>query len=151
MTTLHLGVLDIPYAQAPKGKRSRRPGTETTGDVAEWLENKYHVMEIFFEQKAESLIVPELEKSITGAIVNLFAGAPPTADPFGGATAKIEDAFKQFLSTKEMEKLGYPGVPTQAALMGVSHRFAHPYKRRPPRPSFIDTGLYQASIKAWFT
>jgi len=42
----------------------------------------------------------------------------------------------------------------------VSHRFANPTHRRvkgaglvrrAPRPSFIDTGLYQASFKAWVT
>jgi len=35
---LHLGVHDHPYV----GKSG-----VTTGDVAEWLEGKYHVMEVF--------------------------------------------------------------------------------------------------------
>lgn len=152
MTTLHLGVVDVPYSQAPS-PRQRQPkaGTVTTGDVATWLENKYHVMEVFWEEKADAVIVPMLEKSITGAIENLFLGAPPSNDPFGGATSKIEDAFKLFLTTKEIERLGIPGVPTEAAKRGFSHRFKNPGKRRAARPSFIDTGLYVASFKAWFT
>jgi hypothetical protein len=150
--TLHLGVVEVPYAQAPN-PRQRRPkaGTTTTGDVATFLENKYHPMEVFFEEKAASVIAPLLEKSVAGAIENLLLGAPPSNDPFGSATSKIEDAFKQFIATREIETVGIAGVPTQAALMGVSHRFKKPYQRRPRRPSFIDTGLYLASFKAWFT
>jgi hypothetical protein len=143
---LVLGVIDIPYSQG-----SRRGGTVTTGDVAGFLENKYHIMQIFFEEKADAVILPEIEKSVTGAITSLFAGAPATIDPFGSGTSKIEDAFKQFIATKEVEKLGIPGVPTQAALRGVSHRFKRPYQRRPPRPSFLDTVLFLASFKAWVT
>jgi hypothetical protein len=64
--------------------------------------------------------------------------------------AEIEERFKDFLSLQEMDKLGVPGVPTEAAKKGKSSRF----KRRrskggAPRPSFIDTGLYQSSFKAW--
>jgi len=46
-----------------------------------------------------------------------------------------------------METLGYPGVPTRAALMGVNSRLKK--RRGKRRPSFRDTGLYQASFMAW--
>ena len=55
--------------------------------------------------------------------------------------------MKQFISSGEMEKLGYPGVPTKAALMGVNHRLKK--KRGPRRVSFIDTGQYQANLTNW--
>lgn len=149
MTTLHLGVIDQPYADGA-----------TTGDVAEILEDKYHVMEVFFESRIND-VTDALEKSIQGALDALDMGAPvENIDPFGSATADIEAAFRHFLDSKEIESLGIPGVPTQAALDGVSHRFKNPrYKKtkggkkvkRAPRPSFIDTGLYEASMKAWFT
>jgi hypothetical protein len=162
MPTLHLGVLDVGYVQtesapkrAPKRPRkgphkahAKKYQNISTGDVAEILESKYHPMEIFFEQHKED-IAADLEGSLAGALESLLMGAPPSLDAFGSATSQIEDRFKKFLSEKEMEGLGYPGVPTKAALMGVSHRFLHPYKKRPPRPSFIDTGLYQASFKSW--
>lgn len=157
MTTLHLGVIDIPYAydQEQVGKtgktlkRKRRVTLSvTTGDVAEILEDKYHVMEIFYEDR-HAEIVGYIEEGLKASLEDLLAGAPPRSDPFIGGCARIDDRFKQFLANKEMEALGYPGVPTQAALKGVNHRKAHPYARRPPRPSFIDTGLYQGSFKSW--
>jgi len=51
-----------------------------------------------------------------------------------------------------MDQLGYPGIPTGAAEAGVNHRLLHPYaKDNPERPSFIDTGQYQADFKSWVT
>lgn len=149
---LRLGVIDVPYANPPPALRRNRSrvarGTQTTGDVAEWLETRYHVMEIFAQQHLQD-IATDLEEGLKGALESLLAGAPPSLNAFGGACARIEERFRDFLSNREMESLGYPGVPTQAALRGVSHRFKRPYKRRPPRPSFIDTGLYQASETVW--
>lgn len=138
MPVLHLGVIDVPYA--------RRSG-KTTGDVAEILEAKYHIMEVFYQQN-EALVARSLEKSVAGALESLLLGAPSSIDAFGAGTSGIEDRFKQFLSRREVEKLGYPGVPTQAALRGVSHRFKGKRSGK-RRPSFIDTGLYQSSFKVW--
>jgi hypothetical protein len=146
---LHLGVIDLPYNQPPTGKRRRRKvaaGTQTTGDVAGWLENRYHVMEIFFEEHVED-VATDLEDGLAGALESLMIGAPASLDAFGTATSKIDDRFKKFLSDREMEGLGYPGVPTEAARKGVNRRLK--VKRGSPRPSFVDTGLYMASFKSW--
>ena len=142
MTTLHLGVLDQPYDDGA-----------TTFSVAEILEAKYHVMEIFYELRKED-VAKALEKSIQSALDMLDSDAPAESiNPFATASADIEASFKQFLDSQEIERIGYPGVPTQAALDGVSHRFKRPRgkktDKRAPRPSFIDTGLYEASMKAW--
>lgn len=142
MTTLHLGVLDQPYDDGA-----------TTFSVAEILEAKYHVMEIFYELRKED-VAKALEKSIQGALDMLGSDAPAESiNPFATASADIEASFKQFLDSQEIERIGYPGVPTQAALDGVSHRFKRPRgnktSKRAPRPSFIDTGLYEDSMKAW--
>jgi hypothetical protein len=169
---LNLGVIDLPYVAPPSAPKSRGPkphaahakeyGNSTTGDVAEILEGKYHIMEVFFEWNAAE-VTAYLEDSTEKACRSLFAGAPSTLNPFAGGTSKIEAAFKQFLAQGEIETFGIPGVPTQAALDGVSHRFKSGVnwawevgpngKRRKVhgvrRPSFIDTGLYQASFKAW--
>jgi hypothetical protein len=72
----------------------------------------------------------------------------PVVDPYASAGQNIENAFRQFLSLKEMDKLGVPGVPTQAALEGRSKRFKSG-KGPAPRPSFIDTGQYQSTFRAW--
>jgi hypothetical protein len=136
--TLHLGVLDVPYEQQ---------GGKTTGTVAEILESKYHVMETFYEQHKQE-IADALAQALVDASETMMMGAPTVADPFGPATSQIEDQFKQFLSSQEMDKLGVPGVPTQAAKEGRSKRFKKG-KGRGPRPSFIDTGTYAAAMKAW--
>lgn len=149
---LHLGVVDVPYDEPDIRFSAKAMGlvnmTRTTGDVAEILEEKYHVMDIFFELHGPQ-IAKDLEQSLAGALENLLAGSPINHKPFDGGTDKIEERFKDFLEKKEMDGLGYPGVPTMAALRGVNHRMKHPYKKRNPRPSFIDTGAYVNSFKAW--
>jgi hypothetical protein len=166
MTTLHLGVIEQSYGWAVppnetklqegfrvgRRRKKRTTGSRsavTTGDVAEILEAKYHVMEVFYElnkEKIGDLIV----RSLAGRIETIQQGGYAGYDePYTAATSVIEDMFKQFLSQKIIERIGIPGVPTKAALAGVSHRFKHPYAKREPRPSFIDTGLYQASFKTW--
>lgn len=156
-TVLHLGVIDIPYANPPAEMKKNRthpahsPGTETTGDVATWLENKYHVVEVFYSLY-EDQIVDDVANAMGDAVDALMSGAPvDSIDPFSpGALSAIQTRFKQFLSNQEIEGLGIPGVPTQAALDGVSHRHKSGFTRgRKRRPSFIDTGLYQASFIAW--
>ena len=88
---------------------------------------------------------------MAGALENIAAGAnikkiKVTAE----AESEIETAFKLFLGQQEMNGV-VPGVPTKAALKGVNHRMLHPYAKRGPRSSFIDTGLYQANFKVWMT
>ena len=60
-------------------------------------------------------------------------------------TQKIERRFKEFLRNEEH------GIPrTLAGQRGVAHLLARPYARgNPPRPSFIDTGLYMDSFRVW--
>jgi hypothetical protein len=137
----------LPYANAPRAKGSKAStGTQTTGDVAEWLEEEYHVMEVFYELHKEQ-IASSLERSVTVAFEGLLSGR--AVAPFASAESKIASMFRKMLDSGELEGLGYPGVPTQAALRGVNHRLKHPYAKRGPRPSFIDTGLYQLSMRAW--
>ena len=169
--TLHLGVIDIPYAQAPKKYRRKdkvETGTQTTGDVAGWLEDYYHVMEHFFELHGDDVILPALEDALQGAVDDLLAATLAAGETtssggvlvesnvgalnpnvFGTAEGKIDDAFRKMLDSKELDGLGYPGIPTKAAERGVDHRKKRPYVKRAPRPSFLDTGLYSASFKSW--
>jgi hypothetical protein len=148
MTTLHLGVIVQPYDNSVGA---------TTGSVAEILEEKYHIMEVFFESRVDE-VIGALERSIQSALDQLDANVPvENINPFGTATADIETAFRHFLDSQEIESLGIPGVPTQAALNGVRTSYKNPTgkkgkrAKRSPRPSFIDTGLYNANMKAWFT
>lgn len=140
----------MPYANAPRPADSKAAsGSQTTGDVAEWLENKYHIMEIFATVHSND-IAKELENSVAGALESLMMGAPPRDDAFASAASKIKTGFQTFLLSGEMEHLGYPGVPTGAALKGIDHRLKHPYaKSNSRRVSFSDTGLYETSSRVW--
>jgi hypothetical protein len=118
--------------------------------VAEYLEESYHVMEHFFELHKEE-IGKALADDMAATLETIVMGGS-TKFELGEATSQIEDLFKKMISDGELERLGYPGVPTQAALKGVNHRLKHPYsKNNPRRPSFRDTGLFQASFKSWIT
>lgn len=151
MPILHLGVIDQPYNQRPAPTNRKRPkvaaGTQTTGDVAGWLEDKYHVMETFYELHKDDVFAKALEDGIEGALQSMIMGGPATLDLYGAATSAIEIAFKKFIDLKEMDALGYPGVPTHASIVGIRSRFKS--RRDPGRPSFQDTGLYETSFRAW--
>ena len=148
---LHLGVIDVP-----------EPEGNTTYGVATILEEKYGLFSTFanvYEQK----IVNSLTESMAKALETLLQGGS-VQDPYKDATSEIEADFKNFLSSQEAERQGIPGVPTKAALEGRSIRFkgkvtAKGYvkgkragftrKVGVRRPSFIDSGVMQASFKSW--
>jgi hypothetical protein len=140
--TLHLGVIVQPYRST-----SRKSTGLTTGDVAQFLESKYGLMQTFFNVK-EKRIAGAFENSMAGAIESLVMGHK--VDPFGRATQCMDQMFRDFINSKEAERVGIPGTPTQAALKGVNHRLKRPYaKSNPRRPSFRDTGLLVSSFKSW--
>lgn len=160
MTTLHLGINDVPYvdydaapkkaAKAKRGKanKPRKPkaqnGSQTTGDIAEILEAKYHIMETFAERHLPE-IAEDLADNMAHALSALMNGDPAPQSLFGDVTDEIKLKFQRFIDNKEMD--GMPGVPTQAAKDGVNHRLKS--KRGPPRPSFLDTGQYQQHFQDW--
>lgn len=153
MPVLHLGVIDIPYAydeKRPNRKKQMKSTTSmTTGDVADILEEKYHIMELFWEENSDQ-IVDHLNEALAGALESVAMGAPLDADPFAAGTQGVSELFKNFILSQAIEKIGIPGTPTKAALRGVSHRKAHPYaKENARRPSFYDTGLFVDNFIAW--
>jgi hypothetical protein len=150
---LHFGVVEFPYSWVQgKGKRAvKRSRTTTTGDVAEILEAKYKIYERFWELHKEE-IIDALSEAIQSSLESALMGAPLRNDVYLSATAEIEALFRKFLSERELESKGYPGIPTAAALKGVNHRLKRPYvSSNPRRPSFIDTGVYESAFRAWVT
>jgi hypothetical protein len=154
---LVLGVHDMSYAaqfHTATGSRKKNVSKaqaaygkgQTTGDVAQILEAKYHIMRAFFESNSDE-IAKSIESSMVGSVINMVNGQPGPVNPAAQALSDIESKFKAALSARAFD--GLRGVPTQAAERGVSHRFKKPYARRAARPSFIDTGLYQSSFTAW--
>lgn len=136
---LNLGVLDVAYSDPQGG------GATTTGDVAEILEANYQVMQIFAIER-EGKIGDWIAEALSDQIKDIAAGAPIPNNPFADAEQKIETSFRKFLSDEEMAKI-HPDVPTQAALEGRTKRRKN--QKGPRRVSFVDTGQYQASFRAW--
>jgi hypothetical protein len=131
----------IPYRTADK-----KVGAVTTGDVAQWLEHRYHIMEIYSKVRGK-VIENALAGSVEGALEALVMGR--RVDPFARGMSAIQKDFKRWISSGAAER-DIPGAPTGAAKRGVSHRLAHPYaKSNPRRVSFRDTGTYMGSFEAW--
>jgi len=131
---LHLGVIDVP-----------EPEGNTTYGVAMILEEKYGLFSKFAESNIKN-ISSHLTDSVAGALETVLQGGK-VKNPFASAESAIDKDFRHFLDIEEMAKLGVEGVPTKAALMGKSIRFKR--KVGPRRPSFIDSGVLQASFKSW--
>lgn len=153
---LNLGVLEVAYSDA-------QSGAKTTGDVAEILEAKYHVMETFYEAKKDK-IDAILTDALGDMIADKFTGSMG-GNSFIDAAEQIERLFRDFLDAGEMrhildqmsesERAYYidsTGGFSGAGSRGVNHRKKRPYSsKNKPRPAFIDSGLYQASFRAWFS
>jgi hypothetical protein len=163
MPTMHLGVTDIPYSwgqkkaggiSAAKAMQAAKRGTGrgggvTTGDVAGYLEARYGLMAAYLDRR-ERDINTTIENSVLGALESALMGKRAgVGRALDSATEVMQEQFKDMLSLRQFD--GMRGVPTLAAQRGVSHRFKFPYRRRPERPSFIDTGLYQDSFRVWTT
>lgn len=121
-------------------------GPTTTVVVANALEERYHVLGTFVEHHKDD-IGEAINNSLSGALENLHMGLP-LGDPFAEAGQEIAAGFRTFLMTGEIEGYGIEGVPTQAALNRESLRFKNKHGNA-QRPSFVDTGTYEASMRAW--
>jgi hypothetical protein len=133
---LNLGVAVEPYGD----------DGVTTGDVAEWLESKYSVMDNFAWLHGDD-IAESLANSAAGALETLLMGGV-VKNPLARAESEIQARFGEYLEKEEIKFTGQKGVPTQAAIDGVRTRLKKK-TRAGRRPSFIDTGLYKSSFKAW--
>lgn len=140
--SLHLGVADMPYGGSEEGT--------TTGEVAAILEERYQVIETFYDRHGDA-VADALRDAMAGALESRLSGAPVN-NPFAGGETRIEEMFRKYLSDREVEQpargIRPYTIPTMAAVLGVSHRFKGK-KSGGRRPSFVDTGLYQSSFRAW--
>lgn len=129
MPKLHMGHEIAPYAR----------GGKTTDEVSKILEDKYGVMNAFFAKHVDDLISPALEGAVATAIDKVVSSKAKKKEiVFGPALRQIEKGFRSFLDRREMDNMGVRGVPTAASLKGAKER-----------ASFVDTGLYRRTFKAW--
>ena len=133
---LNLGVMDVPYSHSAEG--------ETTFEVAEILENKYSVMQIFLDMHMQD-IATDLENGIAGAIDNAFMGNP-SKDLFAGAMSRTEERFRQYIDTEEHGiRLKKQDAPKAGG------RKKRQYKKVERVTPFIYSGLYRISFRSWIT
>jgi hypothetical protein len=164
--TLKLGFINTPYtaesvarpmtAARMESKRSRRRSfskTITAEDVAKILESKYQVLDTFEEvygPRIQAIVLGQFSQVAGDVITGARRGGVDLGNMLKPATKEIEKLFRTFLDNEEMNGR-VPGVPTKAALAGVRSGRGSKTKQGVPRPSFIDTGIYRASFRAWVT
>ena len=149
---INLGFESISYTgrtASPKRSEKQYGGGKTTIEVAKQLEQRYKLVEKFFELEKDNIAEMLIDAYQRGLEVTMEQKTVAKAVIAGGAIEKIEQKFRGNLTQGAYDGL-LPGVPTRAAKKGVSHELSHPYaKGNPPRPSFIDTGAYRDSFSVW--
>lgn len=154
---LHLGVNDVPEIQEGA----------TTYSVGQDLERRYGIFSMFYNTY-EDFIVENIEQDIAKATQNIMQGNP-VIDPFSKTNQEISTKMHDFITSREVEQvaagLGEFGIPTQAALDGVTTRTTtgktvkrvrkgQKYVTKATgvrRASFVDSGIFVASLKGWIS
>jgi len=139
MLKLQLGVLDVAYVD----------GTTTTGDVAGFLEDRYHVMRKFAEMN-EDFIADTIADHFAGLIESVAQGKRVSAIDMTPAMSKIEERFRDALDSGEIHQSLPQEQQVSAATLKTSSR-KKVIKPDESRQAFIDSGMYQASFRAWIT
>ena len=141
---LKLGVIDVP-----------EPNGNTSYGVGNILEEKYTLFSSYVEMHQK-----DIENELCEAIVGAFETYQTTGyfpkNPFISAGEELTLGLKKFIYQEELAGK-VAGVPTQAALEGVTTRKVgrgkkSKFKRTKTgvrRPSFIDSGIFEASTKVW--
>lgn len=132
---ISLGVMEIPYADDGKN----------TGEVAEILEGKFHVMQIFADKNLDK-IAGYIEDGIAGALESVAAGAPENFNVFGSAMENITDRFHEYIDNEEH------GILTKEKKYGTQKagaRKKRQYRKATNKTTFVDSGLYRNNFVAW--
>jgi hypothetical protein len=156
---LHLGVIDVPE---PYGDKS-------TGDVGVDLEKRYGLFSMFYNAHKQD-IADSISKDAAVGLEMMLANQDVQINKvFAVSSEHITDEMHKFITSQEVERVasmyGEQGIPTQAALEGRSFRFDKGYTakrqvkglkgkgkqfiKKNPRPSFIYSGVLEASLKGW--
>jgi len=149
MPDLHFGFVDVPYPgqiakRNSRGRFLRR--ADRSVDVAEALEKRYHIVETFSDQMLD-YISEELSYYYDEQLEELFESR--TRSGPGKFARNITLAFRDFIRKGGMDD-AVRGVPTKASIEGKTWRPGYgKFPTGETRPSFIDTGTYIGSFRAW--
>jgi hypothetical protein len=147
---LHFGVNDVRYSGQLASKQQRKltksqrgyERSKTTGQVMDYLESKYGLIEAFIEENKD-VIHSIIEKAATKALKNDTKMTIPASD-----CRKLESLFRDSIAGQRFDGI-VPGVPVHAAIAGISHKYLHPFAKHASRPSFMDTDLFRRNFKVW--
>jgi hypothetical protein len=143
---IHMGFVNTPYTKAAMSapmstaktheKKSRRhySKTRTAENVANILEDKYGVLDIFMTMYGEEITGAINEKVQDFVVQSLSSKGKLSSDRMAQfvkpSTSQIEKMFRGFLDRNET------GINTMASMLRG-------------KPSFINTGVYRASFRVW--
>jgi len=162
---LHFGFINTPYTRETiarpftsaklkeKGKLKRGSSKNMTAlKVADILEAKYNVVETFHAIHEEEIknVMHEGFKEVAERMISERGGQTRASlkNLMKPATKQIENMFRQFLDHEEMNGM-IEGVPTDAAKGGKLRGRGKITRRGIQRASFVNTGIYKASFRAW--
>ena len=158
MIKLGLGVIDVPE---PYGEKS-------TYDVGVDLEKTYGLFSMFYTAHQGEITDLISKDAALGLEMMMKGESIDIPKVFAVSSEEITDQMHKFITSQEVERVaaiyGEQGIPTQAALEGKSFRFnkgftakrqvkglkgtGKGYTKRAPRPSFMYSGVLEASLKA---
>lgn len=153
---LHLGVIET--AEPEEG--------ETTYTVGKTLERTYGLFSLM-ANNYETFIADTIGEDAAQGLEDIMNGQSVSVEKvFARSGQEITTKMHDFITTQEVErvaaKYGEQGIPTQAALDGLSLRTArgktisrvrkgNKFKvvKGARRPSFIYSGIFEKSLIAW--
>ncbi|HSY75450.1 MAG TPA: hypothetical protein VK890_01260 [Bacteroidia bacterium] len=163
--TLHFGFVQTPYTSetrfrpatsakaAEKLKRKRGFRSTMTADkLANILEAKYNIVHTFSEVHDEDIrdIINNGFKEVAERMILERKGHSKASlkNLMKSATRQVEELFKAFLDNEEMNGR-VEGVPSKAATKGKLGGRGRITRSGIARPTFVNTGIYKNSFRAW--
>ena len=148
---LSLGVGDVTINAVPEPFSSW-----DTFQVGEHLQKEYGLFQAFYDMNT-NFINAEIAEAVAGRLETIALGGVISEDKI--FLPKSRDLFRSMLTEQKFDSALW-AVPVQAALDGYHRgkktgnpkgrpRKGATRKVSPPRPSFVDTGVFRNSVNLW--
>jgi len=153
---LKLGVNEVPEVEEG----------ETTYTVGKKLEETYGIFSMFSNYRKDFIANALAEDAADGIAALIKGDTVDVGKVFAKSSENITDKLHEFITQQQVEEVasryGEYGIPTQAALQGKTLRTVNGRNIKKPkkgqkfkeyygarRPSFMYSGLFEHSLKAW--